>query len=56
MKYHFHDDSDVRKFPANAEGYQFETLSRKIIGAAIQVHIELGPGFLEHIYEEVIKI
>ncbi len=29
--------------------YQFEELSRKIIGAAIKVHRELGPGFLENI-------
>ena len=25
--------------------YQFEELSKKIIGAAIEVHRELGPGF-----------
>ena len=36
--------------------YQFEELSKKIIGAAIEVHRELGPGFLENIYEEAIKI
>jgi GxxExxY protein len=36
--------------------YQFEELSRKIIGAAIEVHRELGPGFLENIYEEALKI
>jgi len=36
--------------------YQFEELSRKIIGAAIKVHRELGPGFLENIYEEALKI
>lgn len=36
--------------------YQFEELSRNIIGAAIKVHRELGPGFLENIYEEALKI
>ena len=37
-------------------GYQFEDLSSKIIGAAIAVHRGLGPGFLENIYEEALKI
>jgi len=36
--------------------YQFEELCKKIIGAAIEVHRELGPGFLEYIYEEALKI
>jgi len=36
--------------------HQFEELSNKIIGAAIEVHRTLGPGFLESIYEEALKI
>jgi len=30
---------------------EFEDLTGKIIGAAIEVHRQLGPGFIESIYE-----
>lgn len=36
--------------------HPFEDLSRGIIGAAIEVHAALGPGFLETIYEEAFRL
>ena len=37
-------------------GLEFEELTGKIIGAAIEVHRTLGPGFLESIYENALVI
>ena len=41
---------------AHVGKHNFEELSRKIIGAAIEVHSEPGPGFLESIYEKALKV
>ncbi|MBN1523421.1 MAG: GxxExxY protein [Spirochaetales bacterium] len=35
---------------------EYEDLTQKIIGAAIDVHKELGPGFLESVYENSLAI
>lgn len=35
---------------------EFESLTEKIIGGAIEVHRRLGPGFIESIYEKALVI
>ena len=34
------------------EEMEFDTLSNQVIGCAIEVHRELGPGLLESTYEQ----
>ncbi len=37
-------------------GFEFEPLSHRIIEAAINVHRELGPGFIESVYHGAMEV
>jgi GxxExxY protein len=39
-----------------SEKYLYQELTREIVGAAMQVHNELGPGFLEKVYELALSV
>ena len=47
---------DIPSLKDEIRRHRFDDLSGRIIGAAIEVHAALGPGFLESIYEEALKV
>ena len=40
----------------DTETNELDTITQKIIGCAIEVHRHLGPGLLEHVYEEALCV
>ena len=40
----------------DTETNDLDKISQKIIGCAIEVHRHLGPGLLEHVYEEALCV
>ena len=40
----------------STKGYSFDDVAKRIIGAAIEVHKELGPGFQEVVYQRALSM
>lgn len=50
------DTKDTTKEPRNEPDAELDRLAHCVIGAALEVHRTLGPGFLEAIYEDALCV
>jgi GxxExxY protein len=47
---------DTKNTKAGRVEKQLEDIAHRVIGAAIEVHRELGPGYLEKVYEDALLV